>query len=156
MRLVIDSLVALMLVAILGGVVYYSRAEYQMERNIKLATTEVERLHSQIMLQGALETTELTQRGYPATVKAEWFSGNLPVNPLLDQGHPWLEIAASSQSKLRHPPKPVATRTDAAQFWYNPYTGDVRARVPASVSDANALELYNRVNGTSLESLFLN
>ena len=63
MRLVLDSLVALMLTAILGGVVYYSRADYKKERDITLANAEVERLHSQIMLQAALETTERTQRG---------------------------------------------------------------------------------------------
>jgi hypothetical protein len=154
MRLLLDSLVALMLTAILGGVVYYSRADSELERNIKLAHSEVRRLQSQIMLQAALESTPLTQRGYPVTVKPEWFHGNVPLNPLLESGHPWLEIAGPAQRDLEHPQRPVATRNDAAQFWYNPYTGDVRARVPAEVADANALSLYNRVNDCHLDSLF--
>ncbi len=154
MRLVHDSLVALMLTAILGGVVYYNRANRETERTLELAHSEVRRLHSQIMLQGALETTELTQRGYPATVKPEWFHGNVPLNPLLPPGHPWLEVAPASQQKLRHPPKAVAARSSAAQYWYNPYTGDVRARVPVGISDAAALKQYNRINDSSLTSLF--
>lgn len=154
MRLFLDSLVALMLTAILGGIVYYSRADRQYEQNVDIAHSEVRRLQSQIMLQAALESTPLTQRGYPATVKPEWFHGNLPLNPLLESGHPWLEIAGPAQRDKEHPTRPVATRSDAAQFWYNPYTGVVRARVPAEVADATALSLYNRVNETKLTTLF--
>jgi hypothetical protein len=38
-------------------------------------------------------------------------------------------------------------------FWYNPALGVVRARVPRTLSDAEALELYNEVNGTRLQEL---
>lgn len=149
----IDSLVALMLVGILGAVVYNWRSEEQLEKDVVLTEAEVHRLAAQIELQAALENVELTQRGYPRLVKPEWFHGNLPLNPLLESGHPWLEIASASQHELRHPPNPIAAGADVAQFWYNPYTGDVRARVPTGVSDAKALELYNRVNEASLKSL---
>ncbi len=153
MRLLIDSLVALMLVGILGAVAFNWRSEDQVKSDISLAASEVQRLESQIELQAALENVELTQRGYPRLVKPEWFHGNLPLNPLLENGHPWLEIAATSQHDLHHPPNPIAAGKDVAQFWYNPHTGEVRARVPSGVSDAQALEFYNRVNGTSLKSL---
>ncbi len=153
MRLIIDSLVALMLVGILGAVVFNWRSEEDLDRNISLTVAEVHRLAAQIELQAALENVELTQRGYPRLVMPEWFHGNLPLNPLLESGHPWLEIASVSQHDLRHPPNPIAAGADVAQFWYNPHTGDVRARVPAGVSDAKALEFYNRVNETSLKSL---
>ncbi|RMD62322.1 MAG: hypothetical protein D6824_06910 [Planctomycetota bacterium] len=48
----------------------------------------------------------------------------------------------------------VAVDESVASFWYNPGTGAVRARVPATVSDQRAVELYNRVNNTSLRSIF--
>ncbi len=41
-----------------------------------------------------------------------------------------------------------------AQFWYNPNTGVLRARVPADVSDATALKWYNHINGTNLTGIF--
>jgi hypothetical protein len=41
-----------------------------------------------------------------------------------------------------------------AAFWYNPYKGILRARVPYDISDERALDLYNRVNGTSVSSIY--
>ena len=42
----------------------------------------------------------------------------------------------------------------AAEFWYNPYLGIVRARVPYLRSDRETLALYNDVNDCELSSLF--
>jgi hypothetical protein len=41
-----------------------------------------------------------------------------------------------------------------AAFWYNPANGVVRARVPVTISDQRATELYNRINGVFLTSIF--
>jgi len=153
MRLVIDSLVALMLTGILAGVVLHTRSEWRLEDKIELARAEVERFQSQIMLQAAMEKVGLSQRGYPTRVDPAWFAGNLPVNPLLGPSYPWLEIADETQRDLRDPPNLMAFSTDVAQFWYSPHTGEVRARVSADVSDATALRLYNRINGTKLTDL---
>jgi hypothetical protein len=153
MRLIIDSLAAVMLCGILAGVIMHTRAQSRLEDKLELARAEVERFQSQIMLQTALEKVNMTQRGYPRTVDAEWFPGNLPLNPLLGPGFPWLEIAGDSQRDLFHPRSRIAYSHNLAQFWYNPYTGVVRARVPDDVSDATALRLYNRINGTGLSDL---
>ena len=59
------------------------------------------------------------------------------------------EIAA-----LEHPVNLTASDYSLAQFWYNPNTGQVRARVPAGISDAAALGLYNRVNDCNVPDLF--
>ncbi|MHC4208707.1 MAG: hypothetical protein ACYSWT_03225 [Planctomycetota bacterium] len=153
MRLVIDSLVALMLTGILAGVVLHTRSEWRLEDKIELARAEVERFQSQIMLQTAMEKVELSQRGYPARIDPAWFAGSLPLNPLLGPSHPWLEIAGDTQRDLHHPPNLIAFSGDVAQFWYSPHTGEVRGRVPAEVSDATALRLYNRINGSNLSDL---
>ncbi|MHC4217296.1 MAG: hypothetical protein ACYSU7_02460 [Planctomycetota bacterium] len=154
MRLIIDSLVALMLTGILAGVVLQTRSARQLEQRIELARAEVTRFQSQVVLQAAMEKVDLSQRGYPARVDAAWFAGNLPVNPLLGPSHPWVEIAGDKQRDLHHPPNRIAFSSNVAQFWYSPYTGVVRARVPAEVSDATALRLYNRINDVNLSSLY--
>ncbi len=154
MRLLIDSLVALMLTGILAGVVLHTRSEWRLEDKIELARAEVERFQSQIMLQTAMEKVEMSQRGYPARVDTAWFAGRLPRNPLLGPSHPWLEIAGDDQKDLHHPSNRIAFSHDVAQFWYSPHTGELRARVPAGVSDATALRLYNRVNGSNLTDLY--
>ncbi len=46
------------------------------------------------------------------------------------------------------------TNRQLAQFWYNPNTGVVRARVPDSVSDATALRLYNRINDSTVSRVY--
>jgi hypothetical protein len=154
MRLIIDSLVALMLTGILAGVVLQTRSGRRMEQRIELTSAEVRRFQSQITLQAAMEKVEMSQRGYPSEVDPAWFVGNLPINPMLGPAYPWLEIASAEQRDLVHPPNRIAFGTDVAQFWYNPYTGVVRARVPAELSDATALRLYNRINDTHLKDLY--
>jgi hypothetical protein len=41
-----------------------------------------------------------------------------------------------------------------AAFWYNPYQGILRARVPVMISDEESLSVYNRINSSSLTSIF--
>ena len=146
MRLITDTLVALMLVGLVAGVVIHYQQKRDLERRVLSTRTDVERFQSQIMLQAAMEKVALTQRGYPETVQLDWFAGDLPRNYLLGEKYPWVEIAGSSRRDRLHPVNRLATTKEVAQFWYNPYTGVVRARVPDSVSDATALRLYNRVN----------
>jgi hypothetical protein len=55
---------------------------------------------------------------------------------------------------MLHPPVRLTLDDRMASFWYNPYQGVVRARVPVQVNDDAALELYNRINGCSLLSIF--
>jgi len=40
-----------------------------------------------------------------------------------------------------------------AMFWYNPARGVIRARVPRTLSDADAVALYNDVNRTKVVEL---
>ena len=154
MRLVLDTLVALMLAAILVGLVFHTRTdrdEDQLRENTRL---ELIRFQQQISLQSALAKVERTERGYPITVDPGWFQGNLPVNSLLGPEHPWVEIASPEQKDLLHPQERVASHKGLAKFWYNPWLGVVRARVPVGMSDGASLDLYNYVNDASLPDLF--
>jgi len=154
MRLFMDSVIALMLTAILAGMVWYKKVDQNNDAMRDIARTEVRRFQQQIALQSALAKVERNDRGYPATVDPDWFSTSLPANPLLGVNHPWLEVAGADQKDLIHPPNRVAGSHLIAKFWYNPHTGTVRARVPAEVSDHAALEMYNFINESALPDLF--
>lgn len=154
MRLLMDTVVALMLVALLGGVMWQQRTDQEVKSNRDLARAEVRRFQQQIALQSALAKVERNERGYPETVDPDWFMGNLPANPLLDFNHPWLEVAGPDQKQLAHPLDRVANAPGIAKFWYNPHMGVLRARVPAEASDAAAIDLYNYINDSALPDLF--
>jgi hypothetical protein len=153
MRLIIDTLVALTLVGVLGGIALHSHREKETERRIKLARRELQTIQSQVLLQSALEMVALTRHGYPATIDPAWFGGSVPGNPLLKAGHEFVSVASEAEAGDDHPRDPMATSLEVAQFWYNPYKGVVRARVPDDVSEATALRLYNRVNDSHVTSL---
>lgn len=154
MRLLIDTLVALMLAGVLAGVVYMQNQETSHEDEIAETVEGLRQLHKQILLQAALERVPLNSAGYPETVEVEWFDLSIPRNTLVDENRPWLEVAGIEQRDLVNPPNLTAGDPNTASFWYNPYQGIVRARVPADTSDKTAVALYNRVNATTLASLF--
>jgi hypothetical protein len=157
MRWAIDSLVALMIAGVIAGIVLHMRSNEQLEEHRETVRGDVARFRAQVMIQAAIGQCELSDQGFPATIDPAWFKGDeggLPQNPLFDDRHPWLEVAGPAQSDLVHPSNRVVGEGKAAKFWYNPYTGVVRARVPARISDEESLTLYNFVNGTSLDGLF--
>ncbi|MCI0629649.1 MAG: hypothetical protein L0Y44_03230 [Phycisphaerales bacterium] len=154
MRLFMDAMIALMLLALLGGLFWQHRTTKTAERVRDEAKAEVYRFQQQIHLQSALAKVPRNERGYPETVDPDWFNGNLPMNPLLESGHPWLEVASPDQRDLIHPPDRIATDKSVPMFWYNPHTGYIRTRVPPSMSDDASVELYNYINGSFLTELF--
>lgn len=157
MRWAIDSLVALMISGVVAGVVLYYRNTEQEGKHRETLRSDVTRFNNQVILQSALGRVEISVRGFPMTIDPEWFNednGSLPENPMMEGNHPWVEIAGVDQADLTHPPVRVAFDSTSAKFWYNPYTGNVRARVPAGLSDAETLNLYNYVNSCDLADLF--
>lgn len=116
---------------------------------------DVRRLEKEIRFRAATGKVELNARGWPLTIDPNWWDkGQAPQNWLLDKGRAWVEVASVDQAGLLHPPVRLAVDSSQAAFWYNPNQGVVRARVPVMVSDEQALELYNRINGTGLGSIF--
>ena len=154
MRLLMDTLVALMLVGLLGGVMWHNQTDQSATHQRETTRAEVRRFQQQISLQSALATVQRNDRNFPATVDPEWFLGNLPANPLLNDTHPWLEIARFEEQEFLHPQQRVATSSVLAKFWYNPHKGIVRARVPVAISDDAALKMYCFVNDCALSDQF--
>lgn len=150
MRVVVDSLVALMLAGILAGIVMKHRAEDDAEARVERTRESVQWLARQLALQAALGKVTLNDRGHPMTVDPAWFEPSLPENQLVGTAHPWLEVAGPLDKDLEHPRERVATDRSLARFWYNPSIGVVRARVAPCVSDAETIATYERVNGCVL------
>lgn len=154
MRLFVDTVIALLLVGTLAGWFWHSRQVESEQKVRDFARAEVRRFQQQISLQAALANVNSKERGYPGTVDPAWFEDNLPANPMLPVGHPWVEVAGPDQHQLAHPRERIAHSRSLARFWYNPANGFVRARVPMDLSDAAAAELYNYINDCSLPELF--
>ena len=157
MRLLVDSLMAVMLAALLAGILLKQQADEEARRNVETLRSNVRIIQQQVMLQAALERVPRNEYGFPATIDPAWFGGNVPRNPLFtSDDHPWLEVAGPHEVDLLHP----TARTSApdldrvATFWYNPVRGVVRARVPYDLTDRRTIDTYNYVNGCSLDDLF--
>ncbi|MBI1336720.1 MAG: hypothetical protein GC164_07140 [Phycisphaera sp.] len=152
MRLVIDSLIALMLAAILGGVLLYHR---QQQTNL-LAQQQVYQalahLQEQVLYRGALGENDTTESGFPRTVSPAWFVGEPPRNVLVPADQPWVDVAPRDDWQDQ-PPDPVIASPGQAGFWYNPNRGIFRARVVPQFSDSRTIELYNHLNGCALRHL---
>lgn len=155
MRWMRDVVAAVGLVAVVGGAVYFKRAQREEEAMFHRAQTDVRRMELEIKYRAATKTTELNARGWPVTIDPAWFQAGAPGNPMLSDDRPWVEVAGTQQAELMHPPVRMAVDKSLAAFWYNPYQGVVRARVPVMVSDDKATELYNRINSVSVSSIFV-
>ena len=154
MRFLIDILVGLMLLGLAAGAFLHFRTSNNTANRTERTRMELRRFQSQLDLKAALGEAELSTAGFPLDINIEWFGDSLPSNPLLPLGHPWVEIAPESQQSLDHPLDRSATDRSLAQFWYNPYRGALRARVPSKGTDTETLILYNTVNDSSLPGLF--
>jgi len=147
----------ILVIVMIAGMGYVASREYQSTQQKDTARVEtreaVQRLNRQIQLESVMSRGTQKERTYPAEISPTWFSGDVPRNAMLGRGRPWVEIAPESQRQLDHPPRPIAAAETDAEFWYNPFRGVLRARVPALLSDADALQTYNFINETALKDL---
>lgn len=153
MRWILDIIAVLTLAGLIAAVTMYQRVRSQRDSDIARTITEVRRLEREIKFRAVTKNTSVNEVGWPVTVEPSWFE-NPPVNSLVSPDRPWLEVAPPDDSDLLHPRVRVTIDDSHAAFWYNPYQGVVRARVPVMVSDTDAAALYNQVNGSALTSIF--
>lgn len=148
-----DSLIAVMLAVVLGVILLAHRWHQDQTHDLRAVYSSLARLQEQVLVQGALGQVRGEPRRFPSTISPLWFGSDLPRNVLLDHGRfAWIDVAPLEDNG-DHPPDPVARDPGQAQFWYSPGRGVVRARVPALLSDADRLALYNRVNNSNLRAL---
>lgn len=151
MRRVNDILAVAMVIGLIAWTVaYFSSGKSVPAPSANAARDSLHEIQREIMLQATLD--EGRSAGYPVTIDPSWFTSR-PINPLLAEGHPWVEIAHPSQQGLEHPMDIIAGSSVVASFWYNPATGVIRARVPDTGSEDETLALYNKINSTNLRAL---
>lgn len=151
MRLFIDSMIALMLIAVLVGVIVLNKDEQQDQRDVATVQNALDRLHKQADYHTTLQSATAGQDTLLVHLHVEWFGDDLPTNVLLEKGHPWIDLAPPGDLGT-HPPDPVVTDQHQAGFWYNPTLGIFRARVAPLSTEAETLALYNQINQAHLDA----
>lgn len=145
MRLVIDTLIAVMLAAVLAAVILHYRQEQKQLVQYRVVFQSMSRVYEMAVYRGALGEATVNAHGYPQEISAAWFPEGLPSNTIVPGRQPWIDFAPPGDMS-DHPPDPVVTRPEQAGFWYNPNRGIIRARVSQQFTDSGTLELYNAVN----------
>lgn len=149
MRLLVDTLIASMLVMLLGGIVWQQRQEDRWVEDIASVQQSIQAIRSQALYRAALGNLELSATGYPWRLDPLWFTPR-PGNPLVHRGKgPWLEQVGPAAAAQLDPIYIIADGRHAS-FWYNARRGIIRARVPRQVTEEATVDLYNTVNGTAL------
>lgn len=149
MRLVIDSLIVIMLLAVLGGVVMLHQSRKQGERDLAQTQQALSALHAQTAYQSTVKSAMAGHEQVLVYIEPAWFGEQLPKNQLISGDRPWLDLAPPGDLG-EHPPDPIILDDQQAAFWYNPTLGVFRARVEPQLSEAKTLELYNQVNTCQL------
>ena len=151
MRLIIHSLIALMLVAVLGGILWHQRHQQQNIRQVEAVQHAMRAIESQSLYRTAVGDAQGSATGYALQIDPEWFD-RLPRNLLVREAGtiaPWLDLPQTEQGS-RFNPNVIVADAEHAEFWYCPVQGIVRARVPQRLSQGATVDLYNMINGTSL------
>jgi len=154
MRIALDILVVIVLVSVLCGVVIQTRHSAEVSGYPEQTRLAVRQLQQEINLRAALSQATSSTPDFPKTVDPDWFKDNLPRNLVIEGERPWLEVAGDVGQSMDHPPSRTTIDVSTAAFWYNPNLGIIRARVPASLGEKDALLLYNLINETELDSLY--
>jgi len=149
-RWILYSLAVAAACVVAGLIVSHRTNEADEATRVAQTRAAVERIRQEVHVRRALETADLNALSWPKRPDPSWFPEGAPANELLDRNRPWLELAPATQAALDHPPVRVASDESMAAFWYNPYTGVVRARAPMRVSDRRSEELYESINATSV------
>ena len=115
------------------------------QKQVQETRQERLRFSAELRLRSALAGADISNSGWVQDAQPSWFR-RLPRNLLLPETHAWVEIASTDDARRRHPKfKKVENERDAA-WWYNPATGDLRARIPANERNSSSFDLYALVN----------
>ncbi|MEK6701160.1 MAG: hypothetical protein AABZ53_02780 [Planctomycetota bacterium] len=150
------NLAAVVCAASFGGYMGWQKYQKHMiAEGERQCLQSLSRIRQEIKARAALASSELSPRGWPMTLRSEWFGEENPTNPLLPFGKEWIEIALPSEEMLTHPSLRCDMTGTLSGLWYNPYLGIVRARVPLLQTEYDSVLLYNQLNGSDITALFV-
>ncbi|MFK7790477.1 MAG: hypothetical protein AB8C95_13405 [Phycisphaeraceae bacterium] len=149
MRIVIDIMIGLMLIAVVAGGLYLYNSKAHDEQQTEVVRAALQQLQEQAAYHTTVQSAMAGQDVLLVHLHREWFGEDVPTNVLVEGDRPWIDLAPPGDLG-DHPPDPVVSSQTQAGFWYNPTTGTFRARVTPAASEALTLALYNEINGTAL------
>ncbi|MEX0775680.1 MAG: hypothetical protein WD042_08180 [Phycisphaeraceae bacterium] len=152
MRLIIDTLIAMMLIGALAGLLWHRRAQDRRLEDVQTVHGSLAKLQEQATYHGAIDEMPVSRARFPLALSPLWFEGPLPENVLAPGRLPWIDVAPPDDMS-DHPPDPLVTGPTQAGFWYNPNRGIFRARVTPQFTDRETRELYNTLNNSRLNNL---
>lgn len=153
MRWIRDIALLVLLIGLGAAVVWWQQEKREEQAKLDKTTADTQRLEREVRFRAATKTGELNARGWPVTVDPAWFELDPPQNLVVSEDRPWVEIASEEEAGLLHPLVRLTLDEHKAAFWYNPYQGVIRARVPVSMTDEQATAMYNAVNRVSISSI---
>lgn len=154
-RRVLATGILLMALAAAGYTLHERQSQASREEAVAATERSLAVIRSEVKRRVGLGDGPFSPAGWPAKVNEAWF-GDRVLNNVLLPGIPGLcvEVATEEEAMLTHPPKTFVGDHESSAYWYNPYLGIVRARVPYQRTDGETLALYNDVNDCELTSLF--
>jgi hypothetical protein len=154
LRRAVDLSTIVAAIALTAMLAWHFSGQFKREKEVQAVRESIREMEKMLAMRAAAKDTPLTRNGWPTSVDVTWFNGAPPLNVLVSPDRPWVEIAPEEEAHLRDPNLRVASDWRTAGFWYNPYLGIVRARVPYEINDERAREMYNQINGTSVASIY--
>lgn len=149
MRLFIDVVIAMALMSALVGILWQQRVQAHRLDRVHQLQQQLRSIESQALYHAAVGDAEAASSGFALRVEPSWFETGLR-HPLLDRSGPLRIETVPKERRDRFNPLRITTSDGRAAFWYNPYRGRVRARIPMQLSEDRTVKLYNMINGTSL------
>lgn len=157
MRTLVNMVAVLTALLGLGVLLYFGWHNAERELGISSTQRSLDRIRQEIARRASMDDVMRSTSGWPMSIDPKWFDEGAPRNSLLAcAGRAWMEIASDEENFLNDPAVRASDASDMhrAEFWYNPATGVVRARVKMELSDRDSLDAYNRINNTHLETIF--
>jgi hypothetical protein len=145
-RFLLDIAAALAITATVVIVIEGRENERERAQAISGTRDAVRMLQAEVAVQAALSSPAGDRRVFPRSINPAWFRVETPRNHLLNEHHPWVEVASPYELDLDDPLDLTVDGGQHAMFWYNPARGVIRARVPRTLTDADARGLYDAVN----------
>ena len=120
MRLVIDSLIVVMVLSVIGGVLYLNRQQEQEVLETGAVVDALAQLQEQARHHAAINTAVAGRETVLVQIMPHWFHEQLPINNLVGQDQPWIDLAPPGDASI-HPPDPDRDRPPPSRLLVQPH-----------------------------------
>lgn len=137
----IELIIIVLILSILGAIVIPKYSIAKDEAAAVALQNNIHVVHQQLVYR------QSTTGQWPTTIDPTWFiNSQVPKHPQNSFAVPSVQV--QSVPGQQHPADKTLTAGSAGAYWYNPATGNFRARVPAKATAEETLSFYNQVNAS--------